>query len=198
MTARYLPDRGQERRIGLLGGSFDPAHEGHRHVALTALKRLRLDEVWWIVARGNPLKATSTPFARRLESASDMARHPRLRVSDIEERLGLTFSVETLDVLEAARSRTCFVWIMGSDNLQAFHHWRAWREIAWRVPIAIISRPGYRLSRASVFSRTFQPFRLPEAMARGLACQPAPAWIYLRSREHSASSTALREKPQWP
>jgi nicotinate-nucleotide adenylyltransferase len=182
----------------LIGGSFDPAHSGHRHIALTALKRLRLDEVWWIVARGNPLKATETAFVRRLQSARDMARHPLMRVIDIEDRQGLTYSIETIGQLQAARPQTCFVWVIGSDNLRTFHRWRDWQGISGQAVIAVVSRPGYPASRASVFSTKLQRFRLPEEMAPALPCLAPPAWVYLRAREHNASSTTIRETQEWP
>ena len=192
MTRPRLPGPARGLAIGLMGGSFNPAHEGHLHVAETALKRLRLDAVWWLVARGNPLKSEHGPYADRLASARDLARRPRMLVSDIEKVLGLTYSADTISVLLAAAPSARFVWVIGADNLQTFHQWKDWEGIAARLPIAVIARPGARISRASPFARKFAYARIPEVSAPLLAHSPAPAWVYLRARENAASSTALR------
>ncbi|MFN7055150.1 nicotinate-nucleotide adenylyltransferase [Hyphomonas sp.] len=184
--------RGRGLTIGLMGGSFNPAHAGHLHVAETALKRLQLNAVWWIVARGNPLKAEHGSFEARLASARNMAQGRRMRVSDIEARLGLTYTVDTVAALKRAMPGVRFVWIMGADNLRSFHRWRDWERLARAVPVAIIARPGSRISRASLFTRKFAYARICERDAVSLGRRAAPAWVYLRAREHALSSTQLR------
>ena len=192
MTRPPLPGPARGLAIGLFGGSFNPAHEGHLMVAETALKRLRLDAVWFIVARGNPLKSEHGAFGERLASARQLARSPKLLVSDMEERAGLTYSIDTVRMLQAAVPDAHFVWIMGADNLHGFHRWKDWQAIAARLPIAVIARPGARISKASAFARKFAHARIPERDAVSLARRAAPAWVYLRIRENAASSTALR------
>ena len=192
MTRARLPGPAAGRRIGLLGGSFNPAHGGHLHVAETALKRLRLDAVWWIVARGNPLKSEHGSFEARLASARALVNGPGMQVSDIEQQLDLTYTVDTLAALKAAAPRARFVWIMGTDSAAAFHRWKDWETIARTVPIAIVSRPGTRLSRALPFTRRFGHARLREADAARLAGCAPPAWVYLRGPDNPLSSTALR------
>lgn len=193
MTRAPLPGPARGLAIGLMGGSFNPAHDGHLHIARTALKRLRLDAVWWIVARGNPLKTEHGSFADRYASARAMAGRGRMRVSDIETALGLTYTADTVAALQRAAPTARFVWIMGADNLASFHRWKDWQGLARRLPMAVIARPGARISRAGPFSRKFAAARIPEAEAASLARRPAPAWVYLRARENAASSTALRQ-----
>ena len=131
-------------RIGLLGGSFNPAHEGHVHISEMARKRLNLDYVWWLVATQNPLKPTigMMPLEHRLEFAADVARHPRTLVMDIEKTFGTHYTIDTLRALRKRFPGVNFVWVMGSDNLQNFRRWRRWPEIARQVPIAVVMRPG--------------------------------------------------------
>ncbi|WP_213269692.1 nicotinate-nucleotide adenylyltransferase [Hyphomonas sp.] len=194
MKRARLPGPARGLAIGLFGGSFNPAHEGHLLVAETALKRLKLDEVWWIVARGNPLKSDHGDYTDRLESACTMARGAGMKVSAIENDLGLTYSIDTVRAIRKAAPTTRFVWLMGADNLYGFHRWKAWEEIARLLPIAVIARPGVRISKASAFSRKFSAARLPEAEAPKLSQASAPAWIYIRTRENADSSTALRNR----
>ena len=185
----YRPGLGQ--RIGLFGGSFNPAHEGHLHVAATALERLNLDWVWWIVARGNPLKSDHGDFATRLASAETLASHPRMRVLDIEQRHELTYSIDTIAQFQKRNPTARFVWLMGGDNLEHFHKWKDWESIAARVPIAIIARPGAALG-SSEFETRFAEQRLPEADAATLPDRPAPIWTYLTGEMVDASSTEIR------
>lgn len=192
MTRPSLPGPANGRRIGLLGGSFNPAHEGHLHVAASALKRLRLDAVWWIVARGNPLKSEHGSFGDRLASARAMAAAPGMDVTDIERQLDLTYTIDTLRALQEAAPEARFVWLMGADSAATFHLWKDWETIAARMPIAVVSRPGTRLSRALPFTRQFAEARLPERDAARLADCDAPAWVYLRGPGNPLSSTALR------
>ena len=194
-TLPMLPGPTENLRIGLFGGSFNPAHQGHRHVAETALKRLKLDWVWWIVARGNPLKSDHGDFAKRAASAEAIADHPNMRVSLIEHTQKLTYTVDTLNMLQARAPNAQFVWLMGADSLQHFHLWKDWQTIARQVPIAVIARPGAGpAARQSVFARTFSADRLPEANANALPQQRAPAWVYMKAPLNPASSTALRRR----
>src|SRR5215207_791708 len=133
-------------RIGLLGGSFNPAHSGHRHISLHAMRALGLDEVWWLVSPGNPLKVGApdmAPFAARLASAERLARHARIRASDFEQREGTRFTIDTVRALKSRHPKHNFIWLLGSDTVPNFHKWRDWRGLAREVPIAVIPRPGY-------------------------------------------------------
>jgi nicotinate-nucleotide adenylyltransferase len=160
-------------RIGLFGGSFDPAHEGHAHVAETASKRLDLDRVWWLVSPQNPLKPKSSSYAKRMKSAQAQAHGPRMVVTDIEKRLNCGYTYETLRELKRLYPGVQFFLVMGADNLANFKKWRNWREVADSVPVVIVSRPGFGAK---------QRFRAP----RG--------WIFLTARHHMQSSTALRAR----
>ncbi len=182
-------------RVGLFGGSFNPAHEGHAHVAETALRRLRLDRVIWLVSPQNPLKRAhdTAPLATRLAGARRMARGPTMIVSDAETRFDARYSLDTVRVLKARHPGVKFVWIMGADNLAGFHRWRGWLQIAREVPIAVIARPGALIaSRFAPAARRLARFRLPSRQAPVLADHPAPAWVYLHAPLNAASSTALR------
>jgi len=162
------------------------------HLATTALERLELDWVWWIVARGNPLKSDHGDFAARLASATAIATHPRMRVLDIEARHELTYTIDTLTGFQKRNQTTRFVWLMGGDNLEHFHKWKDWEGIAARVPIAVIARPGAKPGH-SFFETRFADCQLPEADAATLADRPAPAWTYLTGEMNEASSTAIRD-----
>ncbi len=177
-------------RIGLLGGSFNPAHEGHLHVSQVALSRLGLDYVWWLVTPQNPLKdeAGMAPLADRVRRARAVARHPRIVVTDIERALGTQFSIDTLKALQRRFPELCFVWLMGSDNLAIFRRWRHWQEIAARVPIAVVQRPGTTL--ASLHAAPMQ--RFARRAVRGFAKLKPPAFIVLDGRRTAQSSTAIR------
>lgn len=195
MIRPRLPGPAKGLAIGLFGGSFNPAHAGHLLVAETARKRLKLDQVWWVVARGNPLKSDHGDYAARLASARALVRSPGMRVTDIEAQLGLTYSIDTLRALQKAAPDARFVWLMGADNLAGFQRWKDWKEIARRVPIAVIGRPGARITRAAALTRRFARHRLPEADAAKLPHATPPAWVYIRVRESTLSSTALRARP---
>ena len=166
MKRPRLPGPAAGRRIGLLGGSFNPAHGGHLHVAETAMRRLRLDAVWWIVARGNPLKSEHGSFAARLASAASVASASGMQVSDIEHQLGLTYTIDTIRTLQEAEPEARFVWVMGADSAASFHLWKDWEDIAARVPIAIVSRPGTRFTRTTV-SRPTVPRRARRCATNG-------------------------------
>ena len=188
-------------RIGLLGGSFNPAHRGHRRISLAALDALGLDEVWWLVSPGNPLKAAKgmAPFEARFASARRMARRAPIRVSDFEARAGTRFTVDTLAKLVRRYPQHRFIWLMGADTVAQFHHWKAWRGISQRVPIAVIARPGYdgpaRAARAMGWLRRFVR---PSSQARNWTDWSAPAILLLRLPPDPTSATALRAlDPNW-
>jgi nicotinate-nucleotide adenylyltransferase len=180
-------------RVGLFGGSFDPAHSGHAHVAETAMARLGLDRVIWLVSPQNPLKRGSTPLARRMGGARAQARGRSMIVSDAESRFGSVYTLDTLRVLKARFPRVRFVWIMGGDNLAGLHRWRGWTEIMRTVPVAVVARPGALMeSRFSPAVRRFAHARRPSREGLLLPLAPAPAWSYFRAPLNAASSTALR------
>jgi nicotinate-nucleotide adenylyltransferase len=182
-------------RIGLLGGSFNPAHEAHREISLTALKRLGLDQVWWLVTPGNPLKDPSilSNLAERVEAASELARHPRIAVTGFAGGSGSAYTVDLLSELKRRFPGVNFVWLMGADNLADFHRWRAWEEIFALMPIAVLDRPGFRLkARAGKAAQRFAPYQVDESDAKGLAYLAPPAWTILTHRLSGLSSSALR------
>ncbi|MDA0228875.1 MAG: nicotinate-nucleotide adenylyltransferase [Proteobacteria bacterium] len=182
-------------RVGLFGGSFNPAHEGHLHVSLEAIKRLGLDELWWLVSPQNPLKPTRgmAPFEQRLAAARRLARHPAIRVSDCERRWHSHYSADTIERLRRRHPRHRFVWVMGADNLADFERWRRWQDIFKALPIAIFDRRTYAQSAsASKPLKRFGRYRLPERAARLLALQYPPVWTYFHGRLHAASSSAIR------
>ncbi|WP_208111481.1 nicotinate-nucleotide adenylyltransferase [Enterovirga rhinocerotis] len=184
-------------RIGLYGGSFDPPHAGHRHVAETALRRLDLDRVWWIVTPGNPLKERHpASLPERLAAMRAMVRHPAMEITDIDSAIGSRYTIDTIRYLVRRCPGVRFVWVMGADSLAGFHRWRDWRAIARLVPIAVVDRPGYTLGALhSRMARTFAAKRRPGgAAARVFASSRAPAWVFLIGRRSNLSSTALRDK----
>jgi len=192
---------GARLTVGLLGGSFNPAHDGHRYISEQALKRLRLDQVWWLVSPQNPLKAREgmASHAERMACARAVARHPRIRVSDIESRLGVAHTSEVLARLQRRHPRYRFVWLMGADNLATIHRWRNWRQIFMRVPIAVFARPSYdSRALAGLAATRFQAARLPERKASSLANREPPAWVFLAIRRHPASATAIRARRDHP
>ncbi len=182
-------------RIGLLGGSFNPPHEGHALVTRIALTRLGLDRVWWLVTPGNPLKSQADLAARhaRVEAARRLIESPRVAVTDIEAHIGARYTYDTLAWLTRRAPRVRFVWIMGADNLRQFHLWRHWRAIADLVPIAVVDRPGSTLkamsSRAAV---ALARWRVPEAEAARFADLEPPAFLFLHGPRSELSSTLLR------
>ncbi len=185
--------------VGLVGGSFNPAHPGHAHVAGTALKRLGLDRVIWLVTPQNPLKSARdlAPIADRLASARRQARGPLMIVSDAETRIGARYTVDTLRVLKARFPGVRFVWIMGGDSLASFHRWRGWTDILSSTPVVVVARPdALKRCRAAPAARRFAAARRPAAQAPSLATMKAPAWIYLPAPLNDASSTALRKVAQ--
>lgn len=193
MIARLPPSAGL--RIGLLGGSFNPPHAAHRAISLLALKKLRLDFVWWLVSPGNPLKDTRglPALAERVAAARAVANHPRIVVTDLEARIGTRYTVDTLRYLRRHAPRARFVWVSGADVLEEFHRWRAWDEIFETVPLAFMDRGGETLDALS--SRAAQRFshaRRPESRAARLADMKPPAWVFIHGMKSTLSSSAIR------
>ena len=183
------------RKIGLLGGSFNPAHEGHRHISLLALKRLGLHEVWWLVSPQNPLKprAGMAAFDERLAAARAAAGDHRLRVSDIERRFDSCYSVDTVARLKRRFPRHRLVWIIGADNLPTLAAWRRWPALFRAIPVAVIDRwPYSRYASVVKPAKRFARQRLAERRATGLARRKPPAWMIIHGPLHPASATALR------
>ena len=182
-------------RIGLLGGSFNPAHEGHRAISLFALKRLGLDRVWWLVSPGNPLKDVSglPALGERIAAAQKIAADPRIVVTGIEAEFNTRYTVDTIAKLRRRFPKARFVWLMGADNLSQFSRWRDWQTIAELLPMAVIDRPSDSLrAAASTAAQRLAPYRLGEAQAKKLADCAAPAWVFLRGLKLPLSSTSLR------
>ena len=189
-------------RIGLLGGSFNPAHAGHRRISLSAIDSLDLDEVWWLVSPGNPLKEGAkdmAPYDVRLAFARRIAKRSRIHVSGFESREGTRFTVDTVRRLKRRRPRDRFIWLLGSDTLPNFHLWRDWRGLAREVPIAVIRRPGYdsaaHAARAMGWLRRFVH---PSGQAKQWTEWSAPAILFLRLPPDPTSATAIRaHDPHW-
>ncbi|MGH6963764.1 MAG: nicotinate-nucleotide adenylyltransferase [Phenylobacterium sp.] len=184
-------------KVGLYGGSFNPAHEGHAHVAETAKRRLGLDKVIWLVSPQNPLKGRheTADLAARMAGARELAKGPGMIVSDAETLLGSAYTIDTVRALKARFPRVKFVWIMGADSLATFHRWRGWTQIMREVPVAVVSRPWISLkSRFSPAALRFARYRWPASRALGLAGSKPPAWVFLYGRFNFMSSTALRER----
>jgi nicotinate-nucleotide adenylyltransferase len=187
-------------RIGLLGGSFNPAHQAHRHVTLIALRRLKLDAVWWMVSPQNPLKSTAgmASLERRLTRAREVAAHPDIHVSAPEVALGTQYTIDTIEALVAKFPKAEFVWLMGGDSLATFHLWRRWKAIAKLLPIAVIARPGFTVrALASPAALYLDDVRIDETDAAKLAAAKAPAWVFIRERLDPTSATALRNRGVW-
>ncbi|MEY3906684.1 MAG: hypothetical protein RIR59_1507 [Pseudomonadota bacterium] len=188
-------------RTGLLGGSFNPAHAAHRQISLRAAKALGLDEVWWLVSPGNPLKpkAGMAPLAARLRSARHMARRSPIRATAIEAELGTRYTVDTLRALKGRYPKRAFIWLMGADNLAQFGAWKNWRGIARTMPIAVIARPGYDApAQASRAMGWLRGFVRPRSAAPMWTMWRPPALVLLRFRPDKTSATALRrDNPDW-
>jgi nicotinate-nucleotide adenylyltransferase len=188
-------------RTGLLGGSFNPAHRGHLHVSREAIRRLGLDEIWWLVSPGNPLKpkAGMAPLAARYASALEMARGTPVRPTAIEAELGTVYTVDTLAALVRRFPKRRFIWLMGADNLAQFHCWRDWRRIAATVPIAVVARPGYDAQAlAAPAMGWLRRFVRPADQARHWTRWSLPSLVLLKVPPDQTSATALRAAdPQW-
>ena len=198
MKAGFPPARAGQR-IGLLGGSFDPPHAGHVHVTRIALRAFGLDQVWWLVSPGNPLKAEGpAPLDRRLAAARRVMRHPRVRITDAEARLGTRATADTLEALIALYPGVRFTWLMGADNLATVHRWERWPAIFAQARVGVVARPGDPLSaRLAKAARLFRPYRLRDAAAQELGRAIPPAWCYLRGPQVRLSSTDIRRRGDW-
>jgi nicotinate-nucleotide adenylyltransferase len=183
------------QRIGLMGGTFDPPHAGHVTCASTAIRRMHLDQLWWMVTPGNPLKSGDglPSLAKRMEASRRFAADPRIKVTGFEAALASRYTYDTLRFVTRRLPGVHFVWVMGADNLAGFHHWQHWQQIARLVPIAVVDRPGWRLrALASPAATRLARYRVPEHLAGRLPVMSPPAWSLLSTRLSEASSTALR------
>ena len=198
MLAR-LPRR--RARIGLLGGSFNPAHDGHLYISQAALRRLGLDRVWWLVSPGNPLKKKSgmASLQARLSHAHLIARNStRIDVSDLEREIQTVYTVDTVGYLTRVLPHVKFVWLMGADNLTQIPEWRRWPLLFRALPIAVFDRSTYaREALLSQAGRFFARSRLPSRMAARLGCRKSPTWVFVRARLHPESGTRLRRRGVW-
>lgn len=197
VSPRHLRMPHVERRmqVGLFGGSFNPPHAGHALVAEIALRALRLDQLWWMVTPGNPLKAgrALAPLAERLARSERLAEDPRIKVTAFEAAFRVRYTADTLALVRARNPGVDFVWVMGADNLAQFHRWQRWREIVLTMPIAVIDRPGSTLAFvSSVMAKTFDHARIDERAAGRLAGMRPPAWTFIHGPRSSLSSTAIR------
>lgn len=185
--------------IGLLGGSFDPPHAGHAHITREALKRFQLDQVWWLVSPGNPLKSRGpAPIERRMAAARELMDHPRVKISDFEREAGTRYTARTLQVLIARYPGVQFVWLMGADNLAEFHRWRDWNWIMENVPVGVMARPGDRISaRTSVAANRYAQYRLRGREAALLGRLDPPSWCFINLPMVDQSSTAIRAAGNW-
>lgn len=187
-------------RIGLLGGSFDPAHDGHLHISRIALTRLGLDRVWWLLSPGNPLKADApAALERRLSAAEAVLNgHPRIEATAIERDLGTVYTADTIDALRALHPAVRFVWLMGADNLSQFHRWHRWARIMHALPVAVMARPGEQVRAGlSKTARRFAAARVPDRDATALPFMDPPCWTMLSHPTSPLSSTALRASGVW-
>jgi nicotinate-nucleotide adenylyltransferase len=194
-VAQAIPLYTNGMRIGLLGGSFNPPHDAHRAISLFAIKRLKLDRVWWLVTPGNPLKQHGAlrDLDARAEAARRIAHDPRIDVSCLESVIGTRYTADTISYLRRRVSGLRLVWIMGADNLAQFHRWQNWRRIACTVPIAVIDRPPQSFrALAAPAAQALAHYRLPENDAAALADRRAPAWVFLTGLKLNLSSTGLR------
>jgi len=190
-----MPHAGKGLAVGLFGGSFNPPHAGHGLVAEIALRRLALDQLWWIVTPGNPLKSGNelAPLAERLKLSEQVAQNPRIKVTAFEAAHNVRYTADTLALVRARNPGVDFVWVMGADGLRDFHRWQRWRKIVMTFPIAVIDRPGSTLSfLSSMVAKTFDYARVDEIDAPRLARMKAPAWTFIHGPRSLLSSTAIR------
>ena len=192
-----MPHVERGMRVGLFGGSFNPPHAGHVHVCEQVLRRLRLDQVWWLVTPGNPLKDHSelAPLAERLIACEDITPDPRMKITACEANLPTRYSADTIAHIQKRRPLVDFVWIMGADNLGQFHRWNQWKKIAATIPFVVVDRPGSTMALHSApAAQSLRHYRIDEADAPRLASMDAPAWTFLHGPRNALSSTLLRAR----
>jgi len=185
------------KKVGLLGGSFNPAHDAHLEISLVALDRLGLDAIWWLVSPQNPLKSPDDMAALtdRMASARSKALDTRIFVTDLEEKIGTTYTAETLQEIKKRLPDVHFIWLMGADNLQQFSRWKDWKEIGHTLPFAIFDRPGYsNTHKTSEAADYFRDHQIPPEQAAQLALMKTPAWTFIRDTQNPLSSTEIRRK----
>jgi nicotinate-nucleotide adenylyltransferase len=191
-----MPHAQKGMTIGLFGGSFNPPHGGHLLLAEIALRRLDLDQLWWIVTPGNPLKNMRelAPLAERLAACEQLATDPRIKITAFEAAYKVRYTADTLKLVQERNPGVRFIWLMGADNLKNFHHWQRWRHIAETFPIAVIDRPGSTLAYlSSKLAKTYDYARVDEDHAQALGRHKAPAWTFIHGPRSSLSSTAIRK-----
>jgi nicotinate-nucleotide adenylyltransferase len=195
----HFPYAAPGQVVGLLGGSFDPAHAGHVHITREALKRFGLTRVWWLVSPGNPLKTRGpAPLELRMARARQVMQHPAVTVTDIERHLGTRYTAQTLVQLRARYPGVRFVWLMGADNLAQLHLWQDWQQIVETVPLGVLARPGQRISaRLSRAAAVYARYRIPGRQSQLLGRADAPAWCFVNVAMNDASSTAIRARGEW-
>jgi nicotinate-nucleotide adenylyltransferase len=199
MMRHGMPRARAGQVIGLLGGSFDPAHEGHAHITREALRRFGLDAVWWLVSPGNPLKAEGpATLRRRMARARAVMDHPRVTVTDIEARMNTRHTAQTLRGLRRRYPGVRFVWLMGADNLAQLDRWQDWPQIMEGVPVGVLARPGQRISaRVSKAARVYRGAKLPARAARRLAAGTPPRWCFVNVPMVDISSSRIRRRGDW-
>ncbi|UXN04818.1 nicotinate-nucleotide adenylyltransferase [Bartonella sp. HY406] len=191
-----MPHAEKGNIIGLYGGSFNPPHKGHVLVADIAITRLRLDKLWWMVTPGNPLKSQKElrPLSERIGLSEGLISDPHIKITAFEQAIETRFSADTINHILQRNVGVHFVWIMGADSLKNFHLWQHWQDIARKIPIAIIDRPGATIAAlSSVTARRFAQNRIDERLASGLALMKPPAWTFIHGPRSSLSSTQLRQ-----
>ena len=199
MFRHDIPFAAPGQVVGLLGGSFDPAHAGHAHITREALKRFGLDRVWWLVSPGNPLKSRGpAPLEDRLAHARTVMRHPRVEITGIEAQLGTRYTAQTLRHLRRLYPEVRFVWLMGADNLAQLHLWQDWQTIMETVPVGVLARPGQRISaRVSRAAAHYAAYRIPGRFSQMLGRAEAPAWCFVNVPMVDLSSTEIRARGEW-
>lgn len=181
--------------IGLFGGSFNPAHQGHLHVAKAGLRELALDQIWWLVSPQNPLKPKQPSYQNRVETVQKLNLSPRMKISHIESEAGTNYTIDLLRLLKRTYPQTHFLFLMGADNFIQLPKWKSWHEIIHTFPIAVIARPGSTIkTRLSQAARQYSQARIAEEQAHSLAKMTAPRWTYLTLPLDNASSSAIRAK----
>jgi nicotinate-nucleotide adenylyltransferase len=199
MPLPRLPFHTAGMTIGLFGGSFNPPHAGHRLVTLTALRRLKLDRIWWIVTPGNPLKNTNSlpPLHERMQACLNLMPEPMIDITGFEAEIGTRYTLDSLRYLKRRCPTVRFIWIMGADNLIQFHRWQGWEKIVRLMPIVVVDRPGRTLkATASLAAHALRRSRLPESHSAKLMHMTPPALVFIHGKRSSLSSTALRQERQ--